>query len=483
MRLLADRDATITSQAARLAEYAGQLAAQARLIERLLGRVGELERQAGKDSRTSSRPPSSDDPYTKAKARSSRTSSGRSRGKQRGESGQTRNMVADPDETVTIDPPLCSDCGAPLAGAPVFATRRQQIFDTPPPPPRPHVTEYRIVARTCPCCGTTTAGHSPAGVTGRVGYGPGLLARATWLVVAHHLPIRRAGRILTALLGADVSPGWVATVRGRAARLLEVAFLPRVRALIAAAPVAHADETTARADGALRYLHVACTDYLTVMHTGDRTAAAIDAGGVWPAFTGVLMRDGYSGYAHLTGALHAWCGAHSLRDLRAIHDGDPLGQVWADAMATTLLDAHTAACAARQAGQTALAPEVVARIRNRYLGALARGDTENHGRHSPLATDARTLIRRFRRHEDMILRFVVDLAVPFTNNVAERDARPAKIQQHASGGCWRTLQGLADFAVVQSYLSTATKWGLDTLGALIELFTTGAWLPPATQPN
>ena len=38
---------------------------------------------------------------------------------------------------------------------------------------------------------------------------------------------------------------------------------------------------------------------------------------------------------------------------------------------------------------------------------------------------------------------------------------PVKIQQRTSGGCWRTLQGLADFAIVQSYLDTATKWGLD----------------------
>ncbi len=74
-------------------------------------------------------------------------------------------------------------------------------------------------------------------------------------------------------------------------------------------------------------------------------------------------------------------------------------------MATTLLDAHHAACAARLAGQTALDPEILARIRNHYLGALARGEVDNHGTRSPLATDARTLIRRFRRYENMILRF------------------------------------------------------------------------------
>ena len=51
-----------------------------------------------------------------------------------------------------------------------------------------------------------------------------------------------------------------------------------------------------------------------------------------------------------------------------------------------------------------------------------------------------------------------------------------------SGGCWRTLAGLADFAIVQSYLSTAGKWGIDALDALTRLFTGQPWLPPATAP-
>ena len=82
----------------------------------------------------------------------------------------------------------------------------------------------------------------------------------------------------------------------------------------------------------------------------------------------------------------------------------------------------------------------------------------------------------------MILRFTTDLAAGFTSNQAERDIRPVKVQQRTSGGCWRTLQGLADFAIVQSYLSTATKWGIAKLDALRQLFTTGPWLPPAIEP-
>jgi transposase len=152
-------------------------------------------------------------------------------------------------------------------------------------------------------------------------------------------------------------------------------------------------------------------------------------------------------------------------------------------MATTLTDANRAAHAAREHGAEALDEATLKQIRNHYLGALARGDTDNQGEHTSLADKARTLIARFRRFEDMILRFATDLSVPFTNNEAERSCRQVKVQQRTSGGAWRTLQGLIDFAIVASYLDTATKWGLDKLDALHQLFTTGAWLPPALTPS
>ena len=70
-----------------------------------------------------------------------------------------------------------------------------------------------------------------------------------------------------------------------------------------------------------------------------------------------------------------------------------------------------------------------------------------------------------------------------TNNEAEQTIRPAKVQQRSSGGCWRTLQGPADFALVQSYLSTASKWGISKLDVLRGLFNGQAWLPPGLEPD
>ena len=444
-------------------------------------RIVELERRLGADSSTSSRPPSSDSPYRKPARRSSRKSSGRRPGKQPGDSGTTMPLVDNPDETITCDPGCCGGCGASLAGAVVLGVQRRQVIEVSPPPP-PRVTEYRIVTRACPACGATASAPTPGCPPARVQYGSTVLARAAELLCAHYLPVARATRLMRSMTGVPVSVGFMASVRARAARMLEQTFLPQVRQLLRQAGVLHVDETPARAAGGLHYVHVAATNYLTALHTGGRSKADIDAGDVLPGYAGTIVRDGYAGYAHLIDAHHAWCGAHLLRDLRAIHDADPHAQIWAAAMATTLTEATTATHAARAAGKPALDPHTLATIRNHYRGALAKALTDNSARAGPLAHDALTLAQRFRDHEEIILRFVADLTVPFTNNQAERDVRPVKIQQRTSGGAWRTLTGLADFAIVQSYLSTATKWGLDTLDVLTQLFTGQPWLPPAPEP-
>jgi transposase len=468
--------------AAELAARDAQVEAARAQVAVLVERVGELERRLGKDSSNSSKPPSSDTPYAKkSRDRSLRGRSGRRPGKQPGAQSRTLKQSGDPDDTVVRGPVACSCCGAGLGDAVVVGVQKRQVFEAQPPPP-PTVVEYQVVAKACAGCGAVTEGVAPAGVTGRVQYGPLVHAQAALAVCAHYLPVARAARLLATLTGVRVSVGFVAGARARAAGRLGP-FMNQVRVLLREAGVLYADETPARADGHLHYVHVACTEFLTAMHTGGRSAADIDAGGVLPEYAGTIVRDGYAGYAHLTDALHAWCGAHGLRDLRAVYELDPDGQLWARSMADLLIWANTQATAARTAGQARLPDTQLAEITAWYRGAVAKGITDNSGKRSRSATDGLRLARRFRDHQDMILRFTTDLAVGFTSNQAERDVRPVKVQQRTSGGCWRTLEGLADFAVVQSYLSTAAKWGIDAYDALTQLFTTGPWLPAAIRPG
>src|ERR1019366_9408143 len=133
------------------------------------------------------------------------------------------------------------------------------------------------------------------------------------------------------------------------------------------------DGGAARAAGHLHYVHVACTEFLTAMHTGGRSAADIDAGEVLPGYTGTIVRDGYARNEHLADALHAWGGAHGLRDLRGVFELDPDGQVWARSMADLLIRANAQATAARAAGQARLSDRQLARVTPGYRRAGGQG--------------------------------------------------------------------------------------------------------------
>lgn len=137
---------------------------------------------------------------------------------------------------------------------------------------------------------------------------------------------------------------------------------------------------------------------------------------------------------------------------------------------------------ARAAGAEALDPVVLAHHLACYHGAIAqiREDDDRGG--TDLNRKALTLATRFEKRQDMILRFLHDIAVPFSRDAAEREIRGAKIRQRV-GGCRRTSTGLADFAIIWSYLDTAGKHGIDHVDALTQLFTTEPWLPPAPEPT
>ena len=93
----------------------------------------------------------------------------------------------------------------------------------------------------------------------------------------------------------------------------------------------------------------------------------------------------------------------------------------------------------------------------------ATGKAKRRGR-TPRRVGHNLLLRLNTRKLDG-LRFLSDPTVPFTNNLAERDARMMKLRQKISGGC-RSEPGAEDFGIIRSVLSTARKQGWDLLRTL-----------------
>ncbi len=471
-------------------QLAALVAAQERTIARLQARIAEqdariaeLERQLSVSSRNSSRPPSTDG-LGKPAPTSLRGRSGRRPGGQPGREGRTLRQVATPDEVVVHEPGACAGCGStlPAEGPPVRIVRRQ-VFDIPQITVR--VVEHQLLSRRCAGCGALTGAAGPAGVTAPVQYGPSAAAIAVYLCLGQHLPVARTAGLLGELFGTPMSVGTVAAWTSRAAAGLEPFTVAAVAAL-SEAELVHADETGLRVAGRLHWLHVACSTRFTVLFCHRRRGKeAIDAAGVLPHCTGIVVHDAFAPYARYRQATHALCNAHLLRELIAVVDSHAAhppprsGAVpdeWCSA--TQIIDALLALKAVTDTGALPDAGTLAAHRRLIVSAALV-GASAEAGPPGAVGRRHRALARRIRRRLDDYLRFTVDPRVPFDNNPAERDIRMVKIKQKVSG-CLRTLAGAQDFAAMRSYLSTAAKHGRRPFDVLTELTSGNVWIPATT---
>ena len=453
-------------------------AANERLVEaneRLTARVAELERRLGRNSGNSSMPPSSDTfgrPEKKAAPKS-----GRKRGRQPGTGGSGLAMVARPDVTEDHVPAACTGCGNTLGESDSIGFERRQVRDIPLSTVK--VTEHR--AHRCRCaCGTVTAQPMPGQIAGSPSsHGPNLRSLAVYLLVFQHIPVERTAMLIADVTGAEVSTGWVASLLGEAAGLVEDS-LNLIRALLVMGHILHADETTTRIGPVRRWLHVACTGFLTLLHLAPRSRVGADAGGVLPHYRGVLVHDSLSLYAGYADCGHQLCGAHLIRELTAAEEDFP-HQKWHQQIRWALAGLNTQALRVRAGEIGGITPEALLLYLDVFHQGVTVGLSEHPRAPGRKQSTARNLLERLRDQAHSILRFADDpLHVSFTNNCGERALRPVKTQLKISG-CHQSETGASAWLAVRSYLDSARKHGLSAFEAIHRAFTGNLWMPPIEQ--
>jgi transposase len=438
----------------------------------------ELRRRLGLNSTNSSKPPSSDG-LEKPPPTSMRGRSGRKPGKQPGASGTTLSQVPVADEEVAHFPAVCGGCGDSLdpAAGPAADPVIRQVFDVPEVSVR--VTAHLLHVLTCSGCGARTRAAAPAGVTGPAVYGPMVTMLAGYLAAQHHIPVARIVQILADLAGIEVSSGWVTTACARMAASVAPAN-EAIKDAIAAAPVAHFDETVTRVAGRNHWLHAAATGRLTAYHIDEhgRSIASMTAFGILPRFTGVAIHDAYSGYDGFTTATHALCNAHILREATGIGEFDPQTRTdgWAEDLVNLLGDAHRWVAYWRTQEHTALPPFKLDDLSTRY-DLLVERALSIHQHRPGKQTPARNLALRLRDRKTEFLRFATDFTVSFSNNVAEQAVRMVKSKTRVSGG-FRTLTGAQTFLAIRGYISTIRKNGLRAATELHNALLGNPWMPP-----
>ena len=428
----------------------------------LKAEIAELRSRLGQNSANSHKPPSSDG-YKKKTTRPGVPKEGnKRRGGQHGHQGNTLKRVEHPDHLEVHRPQQCTCCGRTFTAEEAQeSSHSRQVFDLPPP--KLEVTEHRLAC--VECCGQSHLGTYPAQVTAPVQYGPGVYSLVTTLSIDHRMPLEQISRLFADQLGYELN----STTIENALRLGYERAEPLEQQTIAAIKqegLAHFDESGLRVEGRLQWLHVASTEHHThlFLHEKRGKDALDSSASILREFSGIAVHDCWSPYFEVTEARHVLCGAHLLRELQGLWEN---GSRWAEDMHGFLLKLYRTPRPLNDAEQ--------ARVHYRLI--LDRADQQEP--HPPprqpgqrgrvKQSKGRNLLDRLRQHEQGVLAFAFKPSIPFTNNQAERDLRPAKVKQKVSGG-FRTQAGARVYVRLQAVISTLRKQNINVFKALRNLF-------------
>jgi transposase len=314
--------------------------------------------------------------------------------------------------------------------------------------------KYEVMA--CPGDGDMIRERFPE-VLGSQYYGSNVqLNVLTWHHI-FHASYERIGLAAKELLGLSLSAGTAnAIVCRTSVGILDSRFMDAARFFILLyEAVMGSDETSARVNGMNAWVHTAVTDNVTILTAHWRRGyEGMTHAGVLQFFVGTLISDCWTSYFNDNFKFsHALCDGHILRELVAA--AYFRGQRWAIDMFDLLLEILTDKREAIERGEKSFAQQYINDIVARYRQVVADGFNENHG-----VQKGKTfaLIERLRLNESAVLAFATDFRVKFTNNASEISLRDLKVALRVMGQ-FKTMSGLADYCVIESFMDTCRKQG------------------------
>jgi len=429
-------------------------------VEHLEAENNELKAKLNSNSNNSSRPPSSDG--LKKKPALPKGIS-KKRGGQKGHKGKTLKMVSSPDYEVGLCPVKCS-CGTSLVQVEKKCETVRQVFDLPDP--TLEVTEYQQQSCICPHCGKVNIGEFPEGISPNAQYGSKVRALVTLLSINYKMPFNKIKTLFADIYGYALNESTQVNTLNKCYHLLGPAET-QIKDQLLAAQVNHFDETGLRVAGKLHWLHNCSNNLYTYLfvHTNRGKKALLDPLSLLAEYQGWAVHDCWSSYFKFDQCNHSICGAHLLRELQGLIDRD---SIWAGEMHELLLSIYYQT----NHGKTKLDKPL--KFIRKYNRICRKADKEEplpiiNPRGKPKQTKGRNLMNRLVKHKEAVLAFAKYTFVPFTNNLAERDVRHAKVKQKIAGS-FRTKHGADIYARIYSFISTLRKHQLHREESNLNIF-------------
>lgn len=459
----------VDSLTATIEAQAELIEAQTELIAQLNQTIQELKEQLNKNSKNSSKPPSSDG-FKKPAPKSLRKPSGKKAGGQNGHPGAHLTVTSEPDEIVQHMPSACEGCPHyKMCRGTACVAEKRHVIDAVV---TVNVTEHQLLE--IPICmlhGDNRKGAFPNDVRATVQYGENLQALSVALNTVGAVSVKRAHEILSGVFNIPLATGTISNMVKRCADAVSET-VSKIKQKIAGSGLGHFDETGTRVDKKLWWVHNASNCEFTYLDISPKRGhLGMEQCGVLPSFHGIAMHDCWSSYWSYKDCRHAVCCAHLLRELTGIVENHP-NQKWASAFIDLLTEMKKVKDKAVLAGKESLSYYYCHKFDKRYDELIRQAREENP---LPVTTEKKrgrkkkgkilALVERLDKYKASVCLFIHNFMVPFDNNQAERDIRMIKVKTKVSG-CFRSEEGARDYLKIMSYVGTAHKQGHNAYDAI-----------------
>ncbi|MBN2384376.1 IS66 family transposase [bacterium] len=374
--------------------------------------------------------------------------------------------------TTTTHPPLetCPYCGTPLNKPVETRTRAiEHIKES-----TPEVTEHHIPRSWCPTCRRLVEPAIPDALPGSR-FGHRLIALTMWLHFGLGITISQIIEVLTRHLQCVITAGGLVKKWHQVAAIF-YAWYEEIGQEVKQSGVLHADETGWRVSGQTFWLWCLTTTRATYSMIHKSRGSPALSSFFTDIFKGTLVTDFWAAYNVVIAAARQACLPHLFRELSKVDDRNPSAEWQEFARAVKrLLKAGIRLAGQRQQ----LSPEEFAQKRTHI-----KTQFDTFLERDWLDADAQRLQLRLMRFNEAIFTFLDHPDIPYTNNHAEQEIRPAVIMRKNSQ-CNRSDLGAETQAVLMSVYRTLRLRGHDPLKTIIEALRTYViigLLPPLPPP-
>ncbi len=331
----------------------------------------------------------------------------------------------DVSEYIKYYPQNCDGCGGSHFLPKAKVAEARQTIEIPPI--KPIVTEHQAMKCRCANCGKQVRANLPQEVTSSV-FGPKIKAWCTVLSGKFHLSKSKIKELFETLLGIPISKGSVINTHYQAALMLQHPYEEALQTLRKSNTV-YADETGWRTLGKTKWLWQATDKEVVIFKIFTSRGKK--------AFQSLLGKDVVQNLvtdrlkSYYTNGLHQYCWAHLKRDFNRIEQrSGPISMI-GKLMGT--LCSFLFKCVHEQDKMSEEQfIEKAKEIKDafHYLFKLAlRADTHDF----KLGITGR-FCERMLSDEEKLWAFIEDQNLDLTNNLSERNLRPAVLWRKVSFG-------------------------------------------------